>query len=73
MLMMNNSITKPTNTKSSGIETESVEKLLSHIANQIKNINNKLTFVIDRHVAEDLQNYYNKVNQTLSILVQKTI
>jgi len=69
---MNHPIEKVTYDRPNGIETKSVEKLLSHIANQTKNIDHQLTFVIDRHVAKDLQNYYNKVNQTLSILKQKS-
>ncbi len=66
-------IVKEIGAAQNGIKTESVEKLLSHIAYQTRSIDRKLTFIIDQHVAEDLQNYYNKVNQTLTILNQKTI
>lgn len=71
--MMIHSNIKETNYASNGIETESVEQLLSHIAHQTRSIDRKLTFIIDKHIAQDLQNYYNKVNHTLSILKEKTI
>lgn len=70
---MSNYIEIATYDRSNGIETKSVEKLLKHIANQTQNIDYKLTLMIDQHVAKDLQNYYNKVNQTLSEISQKPV
>lgn len=54
-----------------GIEAESVEELLGHIAHQTKNIDDKLSSVIHEQIAEDLQNYYNRVNDTLAMFNEK--
>lgn len=70
---MIDSITNKNKSVAKGIETESVEKLLDHIAYQTKSIDRKLTSIIDKHVAQDLQNYYNRVNQTLSIIKEKAM
>lgn len=54
------------------IKFEAAHKLLIHMANQTKYIDHKLTLIIDEHIAEDMQNYYNDVNQTLSTLKEKS-
>ena len=73
METMSNYIEIATYDRSNGIEAASVDELLKHIAKQTKNIDDKLTQMIDQHVAKDLQNYYNKVNQTLSEINRKTV
>lgn len=55
--------------RSGGMEAKSVEKLLNRISIQTQYIDKKLTLMIDQHVVKDLQNYYNKINKTLSELM----
>jgi len=63
-----NSILKEREYVTIGVETESVEKLLTHIALQTKSIANKLTININEHIAKDLQNYTNETSKTLEAL-----
>lgn len=66
-----NPILKEEENLATGMQTESVEKLLSHLAQQTKNIDSKLKIIIDKNVMQDLQNHYNEVNNTLSTLKEK--
>lgn len=67
-----NSILKENEYVTIGVETESVEKLLTHIAFQTKSIATKLTININEHIAKDLQNYTNETAKTLEVLKGKT-
>lgn len=66
-----NQILKEEENLATGMQTESVEKLLSDLAQQTKSIDSKLKIIVDKHVIQDLQNHYNEVNNTLSILKEK--
>lgn len=72
-IMNSNSVLKENNYLTTGVQTESVEKLLIHIALQTKNIDDKLKMIIDKHVAQDFQSHYNEINKTLSVLKEKAL
>lgn len=63
-----NSILKESEYVQTGAETESVERLLAHIAHQTKSITNKLTININELIAEDIQKFTNEVSKTFELL-----
>lgn len=68
-----NSVLKENEYVTNGVDSKSVEKLLTHIAYQTKNIANELTVNINEHIAKDLQDYTNEISKTLATLNEKTI
>jgi hypothetical protein len=50
------------------VRTDSVVKLLNHIALQTQSIECKLTIMIDNHIAQKLQNYNHEVVNKLSCM-----
>lgn len=65
-----NSIFREDKHLTTGVKTESVEKLLNHIAYQTQHIEKKLAIIIDNHIKQDIQNYNNDVNNTLTSMMQ---